>query len=405
MIETSPVVIVASSVVAGLGLYGLARRNMPNRLFLVLAVIVGVVLVGAGYWGHLGGPFSSTVHTLLDGPLAAFRNVIKFQPIITLPLALGLAHALEQFAGTLRKLNGRVSTHCVSGSSLSTILVLGLSAAPILIGKLYPNGSYTAIPSYWYQATNWINARGAMSNTLVVPGSSFARLSWGNPLDQPMEPLATVPWANRNISQLSSIGNAQFLDALDQVLAGGQPVPGLDQYLARAGVRYLLVENDVNPAESQTPPPVEVRTVLANESESTRVAAFGPVVKSPNAGPGVERLYDPLGVTHGIRSLEVYRVAATGSGNAMVTTYPASTGIRLSGGPQGLLPLAGTTQLDHQAVALAGDPLGPKFETIDPGGHRYPATSRYRVLLLEPLQRRLVPVVPGATGPLDRRQT
>ena len=93
------------------------------------------------------------------------------------------------------------------------------------------------------------------------------------------------------------------------------------------------------------------------------MAAFGPVVKSPNAGPGVERLYDPLGVTHGIRSLEVYRVAATGSGNAMVTTYPASTGIQLSGGPQGLLPLAGTTQLDHQAVALAGDPLGPRFET------------------------------------------
>ena len=366
MIETSPVVIVASSVTAGLGLYGLARRNMPNRVFLVLAVIVGVVLVCAGYWGHLGGPLASTVHTLLDGPLAAFRNVVKFQPIITLALALGLVHALEQFSGTLRKLHWPGVDPLLVGLVVATILALGLSAAPIITGKLYPNGSYTAIPKYWYQAANWINARGAMSNTLVVPGSSFARLTWGSPLDQPLEPLATVPWANRNISQLSSIGNTQFLDALDQVLAGGQAVPGLDQYLARAGVRYLLVENDLNPAESQTPPPVEVRTVLANEFGISRVTAFGPVVRNPNSGPEAERLYDPLGVTNGIRSLEVYRVAATSAGNAMVTTYPASSGIELSGGAQGLLPLAGTAQLDHQAVALAGDPLGPKFETTIP---------------------------------------
>ena len=366
MVETSPVVIVASSVIAGLGLYGLARRNMPNRLFLVLAVTIGLVLVAAGYWGHFGGPFASTVHTLLDGPLAAFRNVAKFQPIITLALALGLVHALEQFVGSLRKLQWPGIDPLLVGLVVATILALGLSAAPLITGKLYPSGSYTAIPTYWYQATNWINARGAMSNTLVVPGSSFARLTWGNPLDQPLEPLATVPWANRNISQLSSIGNTQFLDALDQVLAGGQPVPGLDQYLARAGVRYLVVENDLNPAESQTPPPVEVRTVLANEYGISRVAGFGPVVRDPNSGPDAEHLYDPLGVTHGIRSLEVYRVAATGSGNAMVTTYPASTGIQLSGGPQGLLPLAGTTQLDHQAVASAGDPLGPTFETTIP---------------------------------------
>ena len=359
MIETSPVVIVASSVVAGLGLYGLARRNMPNRLFLVLAVIIGVVLVSVGYWGHFGSPFASTVHTLLDGPLAVFRNVVKLQPIITLPLALGLIHALEQCSLTLRKLKWPGIDPLSVGLIVATIIVLCLSAAPILTGKLYPNGSYTAIPSYWYQATNWVNARGALSNTLVVPGSMFARFSWGSPLDQPIEPLATVPWANRNITQLSSIGSTQFLDALDQVLAGGQAVPGLDQYLARAGVRYLLVENELNSAESQTPSPVEVRTVLAHESGISRVAAFGPVVRNPNAGPGVERLYDPLGVTRGIRSLEVYRVAATSSGNTMVTTYPASTGIQLSGGPQGLLPLAGYTQLDHQAVALAGDPLGP----------------------------------------------
>lgn len=366
MIETSPVVIVASSVVAGLGLYGLARRNMPNRLFLVLAVIVGVVLVGAGYWGHFGGPFAPTVHTLLDGPLALFRNVVKLQPIITLPLTLGLIHALEQGASTLRKLHWPGIDPLEVGLVVATVFVLALSAAPILTGKLYPNGSYTNIPSYWNQATNWVNARGALSNTLAVPGSMFARFSWGSPLDQPIEPLATVPWANRNITQLSSIGSTQFLDALDQVLAGNQPVPGLDQYLARAGVRYLLVENDLNAAQSQTPPPVEVRTVLANESGISRVAAFGPVVRSPDTGPDAERVYDPHGTTHGIRSLEVYRVAATSSGNAMVTTYPASTGIQLSGGPQGLLPLAGTTQLDHQAVALAGDPLGPKFQYTTP---------------------------------------
>ena len=175
--------------------------------------------------------------------------------------------------------------------------------------------------------------------------------------------------------------------------------PGWINTWPRAGVRYLVVENDVNPAESQTPPPVEVRSVLANEYGISRVAAFGPVVKSPNAGPGVERVYDPLGVTHGIRSLEVYRVAATGSGNAMVTTFPAVQWHPAVGRFSGLAPPCRERQLDRQDGCAGRRPAGTEVRDIDPGGHRCPATSRYRVLLLEPLQRRLVPACPRGNLP------
>ncbi|HEX4218855.1 MAG TPA: alpha-(1-_3)-arabinofuranosyltransferase family protein, partial [Acidimicrobiales bacterium] len=366
MIEMSPVVIAVSSLLAGLGLWGLARRNLPDRMFLVLATVIATVLVGVGYWGHLGGPFHSTVHTLLDGRLSAFRNVVKFQPVITLAVVLGLIHTLEQFSGALRKLRWPRVDPLMSGLMVATTLIVAVTAAPLFTGKIYPGGSFTAIPSYWYQATNWINDHGAMSNTLVVPGTAFARFNWGNTLDQPFEPLADVPWANRNEVPLSSIGNTQFLDAIDNVLASGQPVPGLADYLARAGVRYLVVENDLNAAESVSPSPVSVRSVLANEAGINRVARFGPTVHQANAGLGAEHVYDPHGQTRGIQSLEVYRVGPTSSGDALVTTYPASSGIRLSGGAQGLLPLAGSGQLDHQAVALTGDPLAPMFPTTTP---------------------------------------
>jgi hypothetical protein len=160
---------------------------------------------------------------------------------------------------------------------------------------------------------------------------------------------------------VGSVGNTQFLDAIDQVLSGGQPVPGLADYLASAGVRYVLVENDLTPADTQSPPPVVLRQVLAQEPGLVSVARFGPVVHHVDPFFGGETRYDPTGVTRSIHALEVYRVVPATGHDDRVTTYPSSSGVVLSGGPQGLLAAANAGLLQGEAVSLAGDPLGPKF--------------------------------------------
>ena len=361
LIESAPAVIVATSIAAGAGLFGLARRDMPERQWLGVAVVAVTVLVCAGYWGHLGGPFAPQVHRVFDGAFSAFRNVYKFQPVITLPLVLGLVNALTIAGRACRNLTRSPRTLVTGGLVVCALAVLSVSAAPLPTNKVYPEGSFSALPSYWQHAVSWLNARGGTSTTLVLPGTNFADSTWGTSLDQPIEVLATVPWANRSIMPYGSIGTLQYLDAIDQVLTGQQPVPGLAAYLASAGVRYVLVENDLTPADTQSPPPVVMRQVLGQESGLERVSHFGPLVHKTDAGAGLETEYDPSGVTRSIHALEVYRVVSPQNHDPLVTTYPAKSGIVVSGGPKGILAAANAGLLRGQAVALAGDPLGPTF--------------------------------------------
>ncbi|MHB1890237.1 MAG: alpha-(1-_3)-arabinofuranosyltransferase domain-containing protein [Acidimicrobiales bacterium] len=376
MYETDPIVIVATAGVAAVGLYGLARRDLPERLFLVVSLVVGTLAISAGYWGHFGSPVAHVLHLVLEGPLAPLRNVNKFQPIVTLALVLGMAHGMDKadFTKLVRALRTRASPAGVAARRSHTAksptmraaaygcvaLLVGIAALPLFTGKVYAQGSFTSLPAYWRQAIDWLDAHGGHTTTLVVPGESFARFGWGTTDDQPLQNVATVPWAIRNIVPLGSTGNTMFMDAVDSVLVSGQPVPGLAAYLERAGVHYLLVENDHNPLSVSSPPPVVIRMVLAQEPGIKRIAQFGPVVTNPDAGASADINFDPLALTVGIRSLEVYQVGGKAP-PPVVTTYPASHGIVLTGGPQGLLALANAGELGGLATTLAGDPLGPKF--------------------------------------------
>ena len=76
---TSAAAIIGTAMVAALGLTGLARR-IPERLFLVACLCVGVLVIGVGYSGSLGGPFSVHVQALLQGGLAPLRSVENSRP-------------------------------------------------------------------------------------------------------------------------------------------------------------------------------------------------------------------------------------------------------------------------------------------------------------------------------------
>ena len=166
LIEIEPALIVATACLAGTGLYGIARRDMPERLFLGLSVIAGVLLVCAGYDGRLGGPLAASYQSLLNGPLASFRNVYKFQPIITLPLILGLTHALARWSGSLQRWSAprrAILRGVLAVLSVGAILV---AATPAFSASIYPDGSFTAIPGYYHQAANWLNTpRGVVDHS------------------------------------------------------------------------------------------------------------------------------------------------------------------------------------------------------------------------------------------------
>ena len=354
ILVSEPVVIVGTAIVTGLGLAGLCRR-VPERLFLVVSLTFGVLFIAAGYAGPLGGLFSHSVQNALQGWLAPFRNVSKFSPDVALPLALGLAWTVS----VPRKPKGSSLAALVSIRSgarlmlaMFAIAAVFVAAAPFWQGELYPSGGFSAIPSYWHQVGTFLNEHQGHENALLVPGSSFAYDTWGNPVDEPLQAVASTALEWRNIIPLGSNGYNQMLDAVEQALDDGSSPAGLAEYLSREGIDYVVERNDLNLLASGAPPPAEVHQVLAETPGLTEVASFGPYLPANQVAFGLLPVYDSPTFLR-LRAVNIYRVDATTSA---VQSFPASDPVVISGDIGSIVSLAGGGVLNGRVSVLSGDP-------------------------------------------------
>ena len=92
--STAALPTILTGLIAGLGLGGLATKRMPERRFLLWALLAGIAIILSGYVSGLGNPLVGPIDHVINGPLAPLRNLRKFDPLIRLPLALGLAQLL-----------------------------------------------------------------------------------------------------------------------------------------------------------------------------------------------------------------------------------------------------------------------------------------------------------------------
>jgi arabinofuranan 3-O-arabinosyltransferase len=355
---TTPFAIAAAGLAAAFGLYGLSLRGMPEAAWLRLSAGVAAAGALAGYAGPLGGPFHQTVQNLLNGPLAPFRNVYKLEPVIAAALALGLAHAT---AGWLRRATDEQSVR--RAIAAGTRLVIGVAliglALPYLSDRVLSPGSFPAVPGYWYQAAEFLAAASPRNPALVVPADAHGEYLWGDPIDDPLEVLARSPWVERALVPYGGAGSQILLTTAEQAIESGEQVNGLAAYLARAGIRYVVVRNDLDPQQLGYTSPAVVHETLAL-SGYTRVAAFGPLITgaqtAPDAAPEIQA------VQPAYPAVEIFAPAGTVSGKAPplspVTTLPVSQTVLVNGGPDSLLQLAGQDLLGPgQPVIIAGDAL------------------------------------------------
>jgi arabinofuranan 3-O-arabinosyltransferase len=337
--------VAAGAVAAAAGLAGLARRDLPEALWLRCTLGVAAVWALAGYSGPLGGPLAQPVQTLLNGALAALRNVYKIEPVLAVVLVLGIAHVLAR-AGWPRTAVRAIS--CVAAAAV--LAGLGL---PYLNGQALQPGSFTQVPAYWQQAANWLGAHNGTETTLVVPADSHGVYTWGQPIDEPLEPLASSPWAEQSLVPFSGGGASDLLSGAEQAIEAGTASPGLAGYLDRAGIRYVLVRNDLDPAQLGYTPPGVVHAAL-KASGFTRVASFGPPTPAGPVGQGtslqveaIEPEYPPV---------EIFQAAdpADRPGGPAVM-LPASSTTLVDGGPAALLQLTGQGLLGTgQPAVIAG---------------------------------------------------
>ncbi len=359
-------IVLNSGVLLLFGVAGLTLRRNPHRQWLLISLLVGLLMVTAGHTGPIEGWFAGPERDALDHALAPLRNVHKFDPIIRLPLVLGLAHLI----GVVGERPGaRSADHARSGGRLgdrlSTVGVLLLcivsvlgAAGPALSARLGAANDFETIPDYWQQTATWLDANSDDTTALLVPGSSFGFYIWGDPDDEPLQPLLSSRWAVRNAVPLAPPGNIRMLDTIEGQLASGRPSAGLADYLSRAGIGHLVVRNDLRDVDQ--PPPVLVHQALDGSPGVRRVADFGPDVGSPAR---ISRQTRTTIVNDGwanqYPAVEIYEVS--GAEHAVVSTASRY----VVGGPENLLELNEVGLLGDEPAVLAVDvPDGTRVDNL-----------------------------------------
>lgn len=318
---------IATVGITAIGLCGLTLRSMPHHRKIVGIFLSGVAVyaVSFGVVSHhitMGSIIADQMRDFLDGMGKAFRNIHKAEPLLRIPLALGVVHACEQlflriyrtssFAENVNAVQGTLSSsnpsfpvsqrtgtygtkraasflralreHLTSshpspaaGGVLAVLFSLLLMVFPVLTGSVATSRSFTSIPSYWKETAQWLEQHGGDRRTLIVPGASTAYQLWGYTSDMPMQPYARTPWAVRDAIPLVPPEAIRWLDGVENALESGYATPGLAQELAAAGFGYVVVAGDYDRHKSKTVSSFLVRQTLDTSPDFQEEISFGEV--------------------------------------------------------------------------------------------------------------------------------
>ena len=360
---TGSVAVLATTLVAAAGMAGLAMRTMPARGRLIVILLIGVVLLAVGYSGGLGSPVAHQVQAFLDADGTPLRNMHKLEPLLRLPLVLGLAHLLGRIplpGSAPRREWMQAFAHPERDKrvAVGVVVLVALAAATSLAwtGRLTPPGAFDAIPQYWHDTADWLDEHNDTGGrVLVAPGAPFATQVWGTSHDEPLQVLGSSPWGVRDSIPLTPPETIRALDSVQRLFAAGRPSAGLADTLARQGISYVVVRNDLDPETSRSARPLLVHRAIDGSPGLSKVAQFGEPV-----GPGtLAGFITDSGLRPRYPAVEIYKV----DGAPMPSMHPylvdTDAMARVDGGPEALL------RLDERRRLLGQPPLGPMLLTGD----------------------------------------
>ena len=360
ILASAPLAVLATAAVAAAGLVGMARRDGVERTFLWMTLLLGLVLLTFGHVSAVAPSGAASFGRLLDGPLVPFRNIHKFDPLVRLPLALGLGQLLARVGPRIPRwgaLGRGADRPIVPVRALATIGALAVAAvaiSPVLTNHLVSSQRITPEPGWWRAAGAWLGHHSDGARALVVPGSTSPHYLWGGTVDNALQPVATTPWSERDAVPLSQAGYVRLLDEVEAELSSGAAQPQLAPLLARAGIGYVVLANDLDTLTSSATNLLFVRATLQDSPGIELASSFGPKLGG-SLSPTV--LLDS-GATVPQRSVEIFRVS---DWSGMVGLDPLEGAVAATGSTDALpglitrgLPLATPVFFGHDASALKG---------------------------------------------------
>lgn len=282
----APWLVLASGTLAAVGVIGLVTWRSVWRPPLVVAAVFGMACLTVGH-AYLGGsPLSSTVQNLLDGVLALLRNVHKVDPVLRLPIALGVGAAFSGLALRMPAAHEAGARRRRAGVGVvgAAVVALTLSMAQPAIALNLRTPGWDEVPSYWHQAADYLEEAPGDGRAWVIPGSGFGVQTWGWTMDEPMSAVASTPWVTRSQVPLVPPQTIRVMSRLEEFLASGAGSPNLGEMLARLGISHVVVRHDLDPTLTEATSISLVSIAMARSEGVTREAAFG----VQDFGPAIE---------------------------------------------------------------------------------------------------------------------
>ncbi|WP_435198654.1 alpha-(1-_3)-arabinofuranosyltransferase domain-containing protein [Janibacter sp. GS2] len=391
VLAQSVTAIIATTVLAGLGLAGILRRRGERettddergshltRWALVL-VLVGAVAMAAGRSGSGSGPLAGVVQEMLDGPLAPLRNVHKADLLVRLPVAIGVG-LLAHWATRVERGAGALARQVVV---VVSVLALIGALSPVWLGRVGDAWAPEGIPAVWTVAADEVDEAAAEDGgtTLVLPGARSADFTWGRVTDEPLRALAESPVLTRAAAPLGHPGATRVLDHLDELTATGRGQPHLADGLRRLGVSRVVVRGGLSP---------DLGAV-----DSRHVAA------TLEASPGLSRIWSQ---GEGQEEISLWRLDEPAT---PATVVPRDGVVPAAASPEGWFALVAAGMLDPDAVLRltgSGEEAQVRTDTLRwqaVNSGRTPTTGASPTLPAQDARPGTVgtrDLAPGGTGP------
>ena len=341
-------------------------RWRPRILFSMMALGSLVVLVGA-YPLYEPSPLGEQVYRAFDQipMLAAFRNTYKIGSGLVIGVSAMFGYAVAASYRRVKRLDRHLAYVPVL---LAAFGILG-AGFPFWTGQLYnPNQTMEAVPQYWSDATEWLDAQPGDGRVLVVPPTSRSRYRWGWVGDDIFDSLLARPHAVATGVPLTTPETANLLEAISFGASDRTYVTGtLAPIARRLGIEYVVIRNDLDWQDLGRPRPAEYSRLRA-DPELEPVATFGapgefttapddtgPIADEERTLPPVE-VYRIGGVDGSIVRLVADQPSLLVSGDGWAYPSLAQSSLLPDGGP----PVEYTASLEPDQLAErleAGSPL------------------------------------------------
>lgn len=264
-------VIVLTYLLPGIGLVGAAAARFRERTYFLLLLVAGLFLaVGAHPWDD-PAPAGQVVRSFLESDVGlSMRSLPRAAPLVVLSLAV--------FTGSLIAAIGRrrppLARPLTAG--IAVLAVAGLP--PLWRGQMVDDNLDRGedIPAYWEEAAAALDARGAGTRVLEIPGEDFASYRWGTTVDPVTPGLMDRPFVARELIPYGSPPSADLLNAVDRRLQEQVLEPDSLAPMARfMAVGDLSVRSDLTYERYNTPRPRRLWAQLVGAEGLGEPIGFG----------------------------------------------------------------------------------------------------------------------------------